>query len=157
MPTLLRGAETAFENPVIDRAPIPTWQDGNVALLGDAAHAMYPAGSNDATQATVDGRVLAAKILEHGVNAEALAAYDQELCGRVSELVLSNRRAGPFGLLNIVDERCGGMFDSIDGVIPQAEHAAFMAGYKAAAGFAVETLNAVPPIIEKGLRVSASG
>lgn len=157
VPTLLCGAETAFENPMIDRDPIPTWQDGNVALLGDAAHAMYPTGSNGATQAIVDGRVLGAKMLEYGVSAEALAAYDNELCGPISELVLRNRGAGPFGLLNIVDERCGGMFDDIDDVIPQAERAEFMAGYKSAAGFAIETLNASPPIIEKGRKVSSSG
>ena len=50
-----------------------------------------------------------------------------------------------FGLLNLVDERCGGTFDNIDDVIPPKERAEFMAGYKAAAGFAIETLNKAPP------------
>jgi len=75
----------------------------------------------------------------------------------VSELVLRNRGAGPFGLLNIVDDRCGAIFDDIEDVIPHAERAAFMAGYKSAAGFAMETLNAAPPIMEKGRKMSASG
>lgn len=157
VPSLLRGADVAFENPMIDRDPIPTWQDGNVALLGDAAHAMYPTGSNGATQAIMDGRILGAKMLAHGVNADALAAYDQDLCGPISELVLRNREAGPFGLLNIVDDRCGGMFDKIDDVISQEERATFMAGYKAAAGFAIETLNAAPPIIKKGRKADTAG
>ncbi len=152
VPALIRQAKTAFENPMIDRDPVPTWRDGPVALLGDAAHAMYPTGSNGGSQAIVDARVLGAAIVEHGVTQEALAAYDNKLCGPISQLILRNRGAGPFGLLNIVDERCGGTFDNIDDVIPPEERAEFMAGYKAAAGFAIEKLNAAPQIIPNGAR-----
>lgn len=141
VPVLLRGADVAYENPMIDRDPVSTWRDGNVALMGDAAHAMYPTGSNGASQAIIDARVLGTCLLEHGVTADALAAYDEKLCGPVSELILRNRGAGPFGLLNMVDERCGGEFDNIDDVIPADERAEFMAKYKAAAGFAIEKLN----------------
>jgi 2-polyprenyl-6-methoxyphenol hydroxylase-like FAD-dependent oxidoreductase len=155
VPALIGGAETAFENPMIDRDPVPTWQDGPVALLGDAAHAMYPTGSNGASQAIVDARVLGASLLEHGVCPEALAAYDAKLCGPISQLILRNRGAGPFGLLNLVDERCGGSFDNIDEIVPPEERSAFMAGYKAAAGFAIEQLNAAPPTIPPGARISA--
>jgi hypothetical protein len=52
----------------------------------------------------------------------------------VSELVLRNRNAGPFGLLDIVDDALRRVFDDIDDVIPPAERAAFIADYKAAAG-----------------------
>jgi 2-polyprenyl-6-methoxyphenol hydroxylase-like FAD-dependent oxidoreductase len=152
VPALIRRAETAYENPMIDRDPIPTWRDGRVALIGDAAHVMYPTGSNGASQAIVDARVLGAAILEHGPTPEALKAYDATLCGPMSELVLRNRGAGPFGLLNIVDERCGGEFDDIDAVVPAQERARFMAGYKKAAGFAVETLNNAPSTIAAGSR-----
>jgi hypothetical protein len=93
-------------------------------------------------------------MVEHGATPAALAAYDQTLCGPISELILRNRGAGPFGLLNMVDERCGGVFDDIDAVIPADERAAFMAGYKAAAGFAVEKLNNAPPTITPGARVA---
>lgn len=150
VPTLIRDAGTAFENPMIDRDPVPTWQDGPVALLGDAAHAMYPTGSNGASQAIVDARVLGACMVAHGVRSEALAAYDAKLCGPISQLVLRNRGAGPFGLLKMVDERCGGTFDDIDEVIPREERSAFMAGYRAAAGFAIEQLNTAPPTIPAG-------
>jgi 2-polyprenyl-6-methoxyphenol hydroxylase-like FAD-dependent oxidoreductase len=155
IPALIRGADGAFENPMIDRDPIPTWYDGPVALLGDAAHAMYPTGSNGASQAIVDARVLGACMVAHGASPEALAAYDAKLCGPISQLILRNRGAGPFGLLNLVDERCGGTFDDIDAVIPAEERAAFMAGYKAAAGFAAEQLNKAPPTIAPGARVQA--
>ncbi|WP_137699843.1 flavin-dependent oxidoreductase [Marimonas lutisalis] len=154
VPELIRGADIAYENPMIDRDPIPTWRDGAVALMGDAAHAMYPTGSNGASQAIVDARVMGAKMLAHGVSAEALAAYDDTLCGPVSELILRNRGAGPFGLLNLVDERCGGEFEDIDAVISAEERAAFMAGYKAAAGFAIEKLNSAPRTIAEGATVT---
>jgi len=141
VPDMLRQADCAYENPMIDRDPVDSWVNGNVALLGDAAHAMYPTGSNGASQAIVDGRVIGASILEHGVSADALCAYDKKLCAKVSLLVLRNREAGPFGLLNILDERCGGVFDEIESVIPWAERQEFMAEYKEAAGFAMEALN----------------
>ena len=153
VPDLLRRCDVAYENPMIDRDPVPTWQDGPVVLLGDAAHAMYPTGSNGASQAIMDARQLGAAMLEHGVNPAAFAAHDRKLCGPISELILRNRGAGPFGLLNIVDERCGGTFENIDDVVPAIERSAFMARYKAAAGFAIEQLNAAPPTIAPGARL----
>ena len=154
VPQLIRGADVAYENPMIDRDPVSTWQDGPVVLMGDAAHAMYPTGSNGASQAVIDARVLGACVLDHGVRPDALAAFDAKLCGPISEVILRNRGAGPFGLLNMVDDRCGGEFDSIDDVIPPNERAAFMKAYQSAAGFAKEALNAAPPTIAAGARVS---
>lgn len=155
VPAMIRDADSAFENPMIDRDPVPTWRDGPVALMGDAAHAMYPTGSNGGSQAVVDARILGAAMVVYGVTPEALAAYDDTLCGPISQLILRNRGAGPFGLLNMVDERCGGTFDNIDDVIPPRERTDFMAGYKAAAGFAIEKLNTAPPTIAKDARVGS--
>ena len=155
VPALIRGADAAYENPMIDRDPVPTWVDGPVALLGDAAHPMYPTGSNGASQAIIDARVLGAKFLSHGVNRAALAAYDAQLCQAVSDVVLRNRGAGPFGLLDMVNDRCGGEFDDIDDIVSPTERSDFMAKYKAAAGFARDTLNAAPPTIPPGARVTA--
>jgi 2-polyprenyl-6-methoxyphenol hydroxylase-like FAD-dependent oxidoreductase len=155
VPAMIRASGSAFENPMIDRDPVPTWQDGPVALLGDAAHAMYPTGSNGGSQAIVDARVLGACLIANGLGPAALRAYDDRLCADVSALVLRNRGAGPFGILGLVDDRCGGVFDDIEQVIPAAEREAYMARYKAAAGFAIETLNAAPPTIAPGARVAA--
>ncbi len=155
VPAMLRGAAEVFEYPMIDRDPVPTWVDGRVALLGDAAHVMYPVGSNGASQAIVDARVLGAAMIAHGVTPAALRAYDEALCADISALVLRNRGAGPFGLLGLVDDRCGGVFDDIDQVVPVAERDAFMARYKAAAGFAIEALNVAPPTIAPGARVAS--
>jgi len=153
LPALLAKSDVAYENPMIDRDPIPTWVDGPVALMGDAAHPMYPTGSNGASQAMIDARVMGRIFVERGLNADALATYDAELCQPVGQLALRNRGAGPFGLLNLVDERCGGTFENIDDVIPQAERQQFMLAYQSAAGFARDTLNAAPAIIPAGARV----
>ena len=153
VPELIRGADAAYENPMIDRDPVDTWVDGPVALMGDAAHAMYPTGSNGASQAIMDARILGAKFLEHGVGPQALTAYNDQLCEPVSALILRNRGAGPFGLLNMVNERCGGEFEKIDDVIAPQERDEFMEKYKSAAGFARDALNGSPSTIAAGARV----
>ncbi len=150
---MLQQTDCAFENPMIDRDPVDTWIDGRVALMGDAAHAMYPTGSNGASQAIIDARVLGAQLVAHGITPAALDAYNDQLCEPVSALILRNRGAGPFGLLNILDDRCDGVFDNIDDVIPAEERADFMAKYKAAAGFAKDQLNVAAPTIAPGARV----
>lgn len=154
VPALLRGAGVVYEYPMIDRDPIPTWVDGHAVLIGDAAHVMYPTGSNGAGQAIVDGRVLGAQMVKHGAVPAALSAFDEMLCKPISGLVLRNRGAGPFGILTTVDERCGGVFDNIDDVIPEVERSEFMANYKAAAGFAIDSLNSAPATIGVGARVT---
>lgn len=148
VPSLIRGATEVFVYPMVDRDPVDHWVDERVLLLGDAAHAMYPTGSNGASQAIVDARVLGAKLVEHGLSAAALEAYQDHLLPDINPLILRNRGAGPIGLLGVVEERCNGQFENIDEVIPRAEAEEFMAGYKAAAGFAKDTLNASPPLIE---------
>lgn len=122
-------------------------------LLGDAAHPMFPTGSNGASQTIIDGRVLDAKFIEHGVTKTALQTFNDALCRPISSLVLRNRSANPFGLLNIVHERCGGDFYNIEEVIPVHERAEFMAKYQAAAGFAHDAINAATPSIPSGAKV----
>ncbi|MBB4612642.1 flavin-dependent oxidoreductase [Novosphingobium taihuense] len=153
LPELLAKSDIAYENPMIDRDPLPTWADGPVALIGDAAHPMYPTGSNGASQAIVDARQIGRIMLESGVTADALARFDAEFCGPIGQVAMRNRGAGPFGLLNMVDERCGGQFDNIDDVIPAQERSAFMLAYQQAAGFAKDKLNAAPRTIPAGARV----
>ena len=94
-------------------------------------------------------------MLARGVTPDALGAYDAALCGPVSELVLRNRGAGPFGLLDIVEDRCDGVFDTIDDIVSPSERTAFMARYKAAAGFAMDTLNNADPMIAADARIGA--
>ncbi len=154
LPDLLQKSEVAYENPMIDRDPVNTWIDGPVGLIGDAAHPMYPTGSNGASQAIIDARVIGRIMLEHGVTQQALKAYDEEMCGPIGGVAMRNRGAGPFGLLAMVEERCGGEFENIDDVIPAEERSAFMLAYQQAAGFARDSLNKAPRTIPAGARVA---
>ncbi len=154
IPSLVNDAPAVWEFPMVDRDPVETWVDGRVCLIGDAAHVMYPVGSNGASQAIVDARVLGAHFIEHGVGPDALGAFESQLLAPMSELVLRNRGHGPIGILALVDERSGGYFDNIDDVIAHSEIDAYMSTYKAAAGFAIESLNAAPPTIAPGSRVT---
>ena len=138
---------------MVDRDPAPTWLDGRMALIGDAAHVMYPVGSNGASQAIVDARVLGAQLVEHGVTPDALAGFEDQLHDEISALVLRNRGHGPIAILGEIDDRCGGYFDDIDDVMPRHEIELFMSRYKEAAGFAMEALNAAPRTIPQGARV----
>lgn len=96
VPALIDGASVAYENPMIDRDPVDTWRDGPVVLMGDAAHAMYPTGSNGASQAIIDARVLGQCLLAHGVTPDALAAYDAQLCAPLSWRPISPPPGSPW-------------------------------------------------------------
>ncbi len=147
VPALIDSAEAIFEYPMVDRDPLPSWTDGRVTLMGDAAHPTYPVGSNGASQAIIDARVLGAQILEHGVSPAALEAYESALRPQTEKIVLANRGSGPDAIMQKVEDLCGGQFERIEDVIPQADLAAHAARYKALAGFSIEDLNARPPII----------
>lgn len=147
VPGLISQGTVAYENPMIDRDPISTWASGSALVLGDAAHPMYPTGSNGASQAIVDARNIGACLLQHGLTPAALTAFDEAFNGPVNDVVLRNRGDGPFGLLGLVEERCGGVFDDINTVLPEEERTAFMKRYQTAAGFARDALNSTPPII----------
>ena len=155
VPEFLSKAGTVYEYPMIDRDPLPNWADGRVILIGDAAHPMYPTGSNGASQAIVDARNMGACLLEHGLTGAACDAFDSAYREDVNQVVLRNRGAGPFGLLNLIDDRCGGEFDDINDIVPEDERRDFMARYKAAAGFAIETLNAAPQTIPAGAQLKS--
>lgn len=153
-PALIAATEAVFEYPMVDRDPLPRWTEGRVTLMGDAAHVMYPTGSNGASQAIVDARKIGRAFLDHGVGPGALAAYEAEVRPAMAKTILANRGAGPDYMLEVVQERTGGVFDDIEAVLPHAERARMAADYKATAGFAIETLNASPPIIPEGARIA---
>jgi flavin-dependent dehydrogenase len=119
---------------------------GSVALIGDAAHAMYPVGSNGASQAIVDARVLGAAFVEHGASRDALFAYERELHAVRSGLVLRNRELGPASVLGVVDERCGAVFGRPDTLLPE-EVAVFISDYHTMSAAAVDELNHAAPTI----------
>jgi 2-polyprenyl-6-methoxyphenol hydroxylase-like FAD-dependent oxidoreductase len=147
VPGLIRTAEGTFRFPMVDRDPVERWTFGRTTLLGDAAHPMYPIGSNGASQAILDARVLAREILARGQNHEALLAYEAERRPATSDLVLLNRRNGPEQVMQMVEERAPGGFGVVTDVLSQSELEEIANNYKRVAGFQVEALNAKPPIV----------
>ena len=79
VPTLIAGAEQVLEYPMVDRKPLARWTDGRITLIGDAAHPTYPVGSNGASQAIIDARVLAACLHDHGPTPDALQDYEAKI------------------------------------------------------------------------------
>lgn len=146
-PALIAASGVVYEYPMVDRDPLPSWTDGCVTLIGDAAHATYPVGSNGASLAIIDARLLGAAFRDHGVNRAALLAYDAAQRPRVERVLRANRGKGPDAVMQMVEDRCGGVFDDIETVIPRAELAAHAEKYKRLSGFSVEILNAQPAIL----------
>jgi len=147
IPALINAAEGIWEYPMVDRDPLPRWSHGRVTLLGDAAHAMYPIGSNGATQAIIDARVLARE-LRRGQGEAALAAYDADRREAVNRLVMLNRSEGPDKVLDEVAARAPEGFTDIADVMSVRELTEIAQSYKAVAGFDVDQLNARAPSIE---------
>ncbi|OJU31763.1 MAG: flavin-dependent oxidoreductase [Alphaproteobacteria bacterium 64-6] len=150
VPGLIRGARACFEYPMVDRDPLPSWGSGRVTLLGDAAHPMYPIGSNGASQAILDARVLTREIRAHGLGSEALGAYAAERNPATARIVLANRANGPEQVMQLVEERAPQGYARIEDVLSLTELENAAAGYKRLAGFDRETLNSRPPIVAAG-------
>lgn len=150
IPEVIKNAEAIYEYPMVDRDPLPRWSHGRVTLLGDAAHPMYPIGSNGASQAILDGRYLARALLEETRVIDALDRYDAERRESVNRLVLANRGDGPDKILDVVAERAPGGFDRIEDVISREELATQAASYKAVAGMDIAKLNERPSILGNG-------
>ena len=125
-----------YEYPNCDRDPLPRWSFGRVTLLGDAAHPMYPVGSNGASQAILDARSLAMHLASAGSIETALAAYDAERRPATAEIVLANRDGGPEGVIDLVEARAPDGFDDIETVAAYDERKAIVRGYATLAGFA---------------------
>ncbi|MFK4223305.1 FAD-dependent monooxygenase [Streptomyces sp. NPDC019890] len=145
VPDVVRAADTAYEYPMVDREPLARWSHGRTTLIGDAAHAMYPVGSNGATQSIVDGRALAHAMALHTDPAEALAAFEAERRPAMTELQQSNRQLGPEVVISLAHQRAPGGFSDIDEVIPQAELAEIAARYAATGAFDPGTVNRGSP------------
>jgi 5-methylphenazine-1-carboxylate 1-monooxygenase len=147
VPSVIGNAAQCFEYPMVDRDPVDRWTFGRVTLLGDAAHAMYPIGSNGASQAILDARVLTRELQARGAVPEALAAYEAERRPATTRIVLANRRNGPEQVMQLVQERAPNGFTRIEDVLTREELEEAASGYKRIAGFDKDELNARPPIV----------
>ena len=136
---LVRGSGAIFEYPMADRDPLPRWTHGRVTLLGDAAHPMYPVGSNGSAQAILDARCLADLMVSSEHPREALHRYEQERLPKTAEVVRTNRLGGPERVIDKVEKLAPAGFDAIDHVLSHAEREAIVHGYAKMAGFAAQS------------------
>ena len=139
VPAMINGAKAVYEFPMSDRDPLARWTFGRVTLLGDAAHPMYPIGSNGASQAILDADYLAECLLTSENVVDALEAYDKERVPAAAKVVLQNRAKGPDQIMDMMEERFPQGFTPDE--IPHEELANVMDHYKKIAGFDVQTLN----------------
>ena len=147
VPALMQAAEAIYEYPMVDREPLPYWSRGRVTLLGDAAHPMYPRGSNGANQAILDAEALCTSLLEEKDPRRALKAYERKRLAAANQVVLANRSSGPDSILKTVHERTGDRpFARIEDVMSEAEIRSISEGYKRVAGFSLSVIGDTPPI-----------
>ncbi len=142
VPGIIAAADELLEYPMVDLDPVLRWSFGRTTLLGDAAHAMYPNGSNGASQAIIDGRVLAMHLATAGDAAEALRRYDDARRPAMDALLRGNRSGGPERVMQLAYDRAPDGFDDIDDVIPHDELVEAATSFKRAAGFEPAQLNA---------------
>lgn len=142
VPSLIANAARVYEFPMSDRDPVPRWSFGRVTLLGDAAHPMYPIGSNGASQAILDAAHLAEALRRQANPEAALREYESERLAPTAKIVLSNRQQGPEIVMQMVEERAPEGFERLENVISRAELEDVAARYKQVAGFDREALNA---------------
>lgn len=140
IPAIIDGAEAIYEFPLVDRDPLPRWTRGRLTLLGDAAHPMYPIGSNGSAQAILDARYLADTLGQWRQGKLrtleiALLEYEAERLPRTAGIVLRNRLNGPEQVMQMVHERAPQGFADIKQVIAYEELEAVSLRYKRLAGF----------------------
>ncbi len=141
VPALIRSAPGTFRFPMVDRDPVDRWTYGRTTLLGDAAHPMYPIGSNGASQAILDARVLTGCLRAFPDDTPAaLTRYEAIRLPATAQIVLANRGLGPELPMQLVEERAPHGFDRLADVITPAEIAEATDGYRRTAGFALEAL-----------------
>jgi 2-polyprenyl-6-methoxyphenol hydroxylase-like FAD-dependent oxidoreductase len=138
---LIRATPEFYVYPMCDRDPLEKWSDGRVTLLGDAAHPMYPVGSNGASQAILDARALADHLSAQADPRAALAAYDEERRTATAGIVMANRKGGPEGVIDLVEARAPDGFAEINEVATPDELKALVGDYQQMAGFATQQVN----------------
>ncbi|QJW89459.1 flavin-dependent oxidoreductase [Spirosoma taeanense] len=141
VPAMIAGAGAVYEFPMSDRDPLKRWTYGRVTLLGDAAHPMYPIGSNGASQAILDAEALAGALAEETDVSRALERYERERLPATTQVVLQNRQKGPDQIMDMMEEAAPDGFQNPDDAIPHEELKAVMDRYRQIAGFDKETLN----------------
>jgi 5-methylphenazine-1-carboxylate 1-monooxygenase len=138
---LVIATRESFVFPMCDRDPLPHWSRGRVTLLGDAAHPMYPMGSNGAGQAVLDAVSLAGHLARRPDPVDALHAYQEDRLPATTDMILRNRLGGPEGVIDVVESRAPDGFARLSDVVDPAELEGIVRGYTRAASGAPARLS----------------
>src|SRR6185312_1030531 len=138
---LVNATPEFWEYPCCDRDPLPYWSRGRVTLLGDGAHPMYPVGSNGASQAILDARCLADALARSEHPRQALVAYERQRLPMTADVVASNRRGGPEGVIDAVEQLAPQGFTDVNTILNYEAREAIVRGYAAKAGFAARVVS----------------
>jgi 2-polyprenyl-6-methoxyphenol hydroxylase-like FAD-dependent oxidoreductase len=139
---LIRATPGFWDYPMCDRDPLPRWSHGRVTLLGDAAHPMYPVGSNGASQAILDARCLADRLVSAEHPRQALFAYEAQRLPATAEIVAMNRAGGPERVIDAIEALAPNGFDDVERVMAYGKREQIVKAYAGKAGFAAEQLGA---------------
>jgi len=140
VPNLILSAERVFEYPMVDKDALPQWSFGRITLMGDAAHPMYPRGSNGSAQGLIDARTLADLLSKTTDVVAALQQYQDLRLPTTAKIVQTNRTVPPDAIIMKADALSGGQpFGHIDDLISQAELRQISDNYKQVAGFAAKS------------------
>jgi 2-polyprenyl-6-methoxyphenol hydroxylase-like FAD-dependent oxidoreductase len=123
---------------MVDKDALPFWTQGRITLMGDAAHPMYPRGSNGSAQALIDARTLSDQLSKHTDPRDALTEYESLRLSTTAKVVETNRNVPPDFIIMKAQELSGGKpFRHIDDLISQDELRQISDNYKNVAGFAL--------------------
>ena len=131
---------------MVDRDPLPAWRSGRITLLGDAAHPMYPVGSNGASQAILDARTLARTLAVPPTIEAALEEYESTRRPATAAIVVANRDVGAEKCMEIAEQHAPNGFHRIEDVFAPGELEELSTRYKRTAGFAPDILNERPSL-----------
>ena len=140
VPALLRNAREILEYPMVDKDPVPRWTFGRVTFLGDAAHPMYPRGSNGSAQALIDAATLAGLLARGGDPAQVLQDYEAQRLPATAKVVETNRTVPPDFIIMKADELSGGrpFPGTIEDLVSEEELRRISDDYKKVAGFTLD-------------------
>jgi 2-polyprenyl-6-methoxyphenol hydroxylase-like FAD-dependent oxidoreductase len=105
---MIQQASLFMNMPMTDRDPLPFWSVGRATLLGDAAHPMFPLGSNGAGQAILDAAMLAACLSRATDEVKAVAEYENARRPKTRAIVLADRAGGADVVLDAIERRSRG-------------------------------------------------
>ena len=143
---LIWSSGVAFAHPMVDIEPLPSWHDRRLVLIGDAAHAMYPVGSNGASQSIVDAVALAHHLRTTPKDIQAaILNFESDRLEKMSQLQRANRRGGPEIVIDMAMQKAPNGFSSIDRVLDPAEISAIAHRYAEISDMSIDSVNSDSP------------